>query len=261
MPPELPPLTDDERQTYEWQLWVRGFGEEGQRKLKASTALVTRLGGLGGVVATQLAAAGVGRLILAHGGNLKPSDLNRQTLMTHDHLGKPRIDSAARRLRELNPRLEIRAVEENVSPQNADSLVAQADIVFDCAPLFSERYALNRAVVAAKKPMIDAAVFNLEGQIATIIPGETACLACLYPEEPAAWKRQFPIFGAVASTAASIAAMEGIKLLTGLGTTLAGQMLYFDLGNMRFDRLPAPRRADCAVCGHLPATPSISENP
>lgn len=249
MPAPLPPLTDDERQTYEWQLWVRGFGEEGQRRLKASTALVSRVGGLGGVVAQQLAAAGIGGLVIAHGGNLRPSDLNRQTLMTHDHLGRPRIESAVAKLKAFNPRLAIHAVEENISPANAEALVARADIVFDCAPLFVERYALNRAAVRAGKPMIDAAVFNLEGQVTAFVPGKTGCLACLYPEEPAQWKRQFPIFGAVASTAGSLAAMEGIKLLAGLGTSLAGSLLYFDLGATRFDRLPAPRRPDCPVCG------------
>ncbi|MEE3218967.1 MAG: ThiF family adenylyltransferase, partial [Planctomycetota bacterium] len=100
-------LTPEECATYEWQMWVRGFGEEGQAKLKAASVLISRIGGLGGVVAYELAAAGIGRLILAHAGNVKHSDLNRQLLMTHDWLGRPRVESARRRLLELNPRLEI----------------------------------------------------------------------------------------------------------------------------------------------------------
>src|SRR5215213_11564048 len=108
--PSSPPLTAEERATYEWQMWVPGFGEEGQRRLKGASVLVSRVGGLGGAAAQYLAAAGVGRLVLAHAGVVKPSDLNRQTLMTHDSLGKPRIECAARRLRELNPRLEVEAV-------------------------------------------------------------------------------------------------------------------------------------------------------
>ena len=112
-------LNDHERAVYEWQMWVSDFGEGGQEKLKAATALVSRCGGLGGPLCYSLAAAGFGRLVIAHGGNVKPSDLNRQVLMTHDWLGKPRVESAARRLREFNPRMEIEAVPENINEQNA----------------------------------------------------------------------------------------------------------------------------------------------
>src|SRR5436309_14712909 len=133
------PLTDDDRAIYEWQLWVSGFGEEGQRRLKNASVLVSRVGGVGGTVAYELAAAGIGRLILAHAGNVRPDDLNRQLLMTHDSLGQSRVESARRRLLELNPRLAIEAVPENVSESNASRLVAEADVVVDCAPLFEER--------------------------------------------------------------------------------------------------------------------------
>lgn len=243
------PLTDEERATYEWQMWARGFGEEGQTRLKNSSALVSRIGGLGGPVALELAAAGIGKLVLAHGGNLKPSDLNRQILMTHDWIGKPRIESAVRRLKELNPRVEIEAIPENISEANANALVSRVDIVFDCAPMFEERFAINRACVQLGKPLIDAAMFELEGQVTTIIPGETPCLQCLYPEIPPGWKRQFPVFGAVSCLAACIAVMEGIKLLSGMGPALAGKMLYYDTRTMRMRTLPLTRRNDCAVCG------------
>ena len=100
-------------------MWAPDFGEEGQQRLKAARVLVTRCGGLGSVVADELAAAGIGKLILAHGGNVRPSDLNRQLLMTHDWLGKPRVESAQRRLLDLNPRLDIVTVNENISDKNA----------------------------------------------------------------------------------------------------------------------------------------------
>src|SRR5512140_3077219 len=129
-------LTDVERQVYEWQMWVAGIGEAGQRRLKGASVLVSRCGGVGGAVALELAAAGVGRLILAHAGNLKPSDRNRQILMTHDWLGRPRVECAAHRLRALNPLLEAVAVAENVAETNVARLVGQADVVADCAPVF-----------------------------------------------------------------------------------------------------------------------------
>src|SRR5262245_833152 len=113
------PLSDEERAVYEWQLWTPGFGEEGQERLKGASVLVSRVGGVGGAVAYNLAAAGVGRLVLAHAGSTRPSDLNRQLLMTHAALGTPRMEQAPARLQELNPRLEIDAVAENVSEANA----------------------------------------------------------------------------------------------------------------------------------------------
>ena len=168
------PLTDEERAVYEWQIWVEDFGERGQERLKGASVLVSRVGGLGSVVAYELAAAGIGKLVLAHAGNVKPSDLNRQLLMTHDWLGKPRVESAARRLKELNPRLEIVAVGENVSEENADSLVEQVDLVVDCAPLFEERFAMNRSAVAQGKPIIECAMYDLDASLTSVIPGSVA---------------------------------------------------------------------------------------
>ena len=244
-------LTSEEKATYEWQMWVRDYGEEGQCKLKAASALVSRCGGLGGPLCQTLAAAGIGKLVVAHAGNVKHSDLNRQVLMTYDWLGKPRVESAKRRLLELNPRLEVVGVPENVSDDNVAALVSQVDLVFDCAPLFRERFAMNRECVRQRKPLIDSAMFGLEGQVTTIIPGETPCLACIYPEDPPAWKREFPVFGAVSALAACIGGMEGIKLISGMGPSLAGKMLYYDTRTMTFRNLPLARRPDCPVCGHL----------
>jgi len=245
------PLSDEERAIYEWQMWVPGFGEKGQERLKGATALISRVGGLGGAIAQQLAAAGIGKLILAHRGDVKPSDLHRQLLMTQDWVGKPRIESAKRRLLDLNPRLEIQAVAENIHEGNAAELVRKADIVFDCAPRFPERFAMNLECVRQRKPLIEAAVFNLEGQVTAILPGKTPCLRCIHPEEPTQWKRQFPIFAAVCAHAASIAAMEGIKLLSGMEVSLAGRILYFDLQRMTFNMIRPERRKDCSVCGAL----------
>jgi molybdopterin/thiamine biosynthesis adenylyltransferase len=244
-------LTEEEKAIYEWQMWIDGFGESAQEKLKGATALVSRCGGLGGPLCYHLASAGIGRLIIAHKGNVVHSDLNRQILMTHDWLGKPRAESAKRRLHELNPRMEILAVQENINDENVDALVAQADIVFDCAPLFEERFAMNRACVEQGKPMVEAAMFEMEGQVTTILPGKSACLSCIYPENPPQWKRQFPVLGAVSSMAASIAAVEGVKVLTGIGESLAGTILYYDSRSMEFQRLPAIRRPNCPICGKL----------
>jgi molybdopterin/thiamine biosynthesis adenylyltransferase len=245
---ELSELTDEERSRYGWQLTVPEFGEAGQRRLKSATVLISRIGGVGGTVALQLAAAGVGRLILAHAGNVRRDDLNRQLLMTTDWIGKPRVESAARRLQELNPNVAVETVTENISEANADELVARCDVVVSAAPLFVERFAMNRAAVTQRKPLVDGAMYELEGRLTTVIPGQTPCLACLYPEPPVNWKREFPVFSAVASTVASLAAMETIKLIANLGQTHSSRLLNFDLRDMSFRNVPIARRPDCAVC-------------
>ena len=244
-------LTDEERDIYQWQMWVPDFGESGQQKLRNASVMVSRVGGVGSVVAYELAAAGVGKLVLAHAGNVKPSDLNRQLLMTHDWIGKPRIESIRRRLLELNPRLEIVAVGENVSDSNVSDLVAQSDVVVDCAPLFPERYLMNEQAVLQKKPLVECAMYDMEAHITTILPGQSACLRCVFPEAPPTWKRQFPVFGAVSGTVACMGAVEAIKLISGIGDTLNGRLLRMDLRDMAFHTLRTSRRIDCQVCGSL----------
>ena len=248
---EPQPLSDAEKARYEWQLWTPGVGEAGQQRLKGASVLVTRCGGVGGAVAYQLAAAGVGRLVLAHAGPVRPNDLNRQLLMTTESIGRPRMEIAPQRLRELNPHVEIEAVAANITEDNVAHLVARVDLVAACAPLFRERLLLNREAVRQNKPLVDCAMFDLEAQLMSIFPGRTPCLACLYPEEPPGWRREFPVFGATAGAVGCLGAMEAIKVLTGLGEPLYGKMLLFDLRDMTFRHTVLRRRLDCPVCGTI----------
>lgn len=243
------PLTPEERARYEWHMLVPGVGEAGQLALKRASVLISRCGGLGGLVAYELAAAGVGRLILAHAGDVKPSDLNRQLLMTHDWIGRNRLESAQRRLKEFNPFVEIETVAQNICEANADALMARADIVVDCAPLFPERYAMNQAAVRQNKPMVECAMYELEAHVTTFQPGRTGCLRCLYPEPPPYWTRQFPVFGAVSGMAGCLGAVEVIKLITGVGEPLFNALLTCDLKSMAFRKLQIGRDPQCPVCG------------
>ncbi len=249
------PLTDEERAVYEWQIWVSDFGEAGQAKLKNSSVLISRVGGLGGVVAYELAAAGVGKLVIAHAGNVKPGDLNRQLLMTHGWLGKPRIESAAKRLKELNPRLHIVPIAENINDQNVQGLVEEVDLIVDCAPLFPERYAMNREAVRQRKPLVECAMYDLEFHLTTILPGQTPCLKCLYPEDPPGWNRKFPVFGAVSGTVGCLAAMEAIKVLAGFGEPLYGQLLTMDLRDMQVRKRGILRDPQCELCRSVTSSP------
>ncbi|MEM7457559.1 MAG: HesA/MoeB/ThiF family protein [Planctomycetota bacterium] len=241
-------LTAEEQATYQWQIWTPDFGEEGQRRLKNSTVLISRCGGLGSVVAYELAAAGIGRMIIAHGGNVKHSDLNRQLLMTHDWLGKPRIETIERRLKDLNPRLEVVPIAVNLDDDLADKYVPQADVCVGAAPLFVERFALSDACVRHNKPLVNCAMYDTEATIATFPAGGRPCLRCLTPEAPDYWKRQFPVFGATSGTVACMGAMEAIKLLAGFGNTLKNFVLHFDLRTMNFHKLSIGAVAHCEIC-------------
>jgi molybdopterin/thiamine biosynthesis adenylyltransferase len=245
--PGRQPLGEAERALVEWQLDVSGFGKEGQERLKGARVLISRCGGVGGAVAHQLAAAGVGKLRLAHAGNVRASDLNRQLLMSYDGIGSPRLDLATGRLRELNPFVEIEAFAENVGEDNIERLVDGVDLVVSCAPLFAERLLMNRAARRRAVPLIDCAMYELEVQMITVLP-DSPCLACLYPEAPPAWNRRFPVFGATAGTAGCLGAVEAIKVLAGLGEPVGGTMLLGDLREMRFQKMKISRRPDCPVC-------------
>ena len=159
------PLSAEERSVYEWQLNVEGYGEEGQKSLKSASVLISRIGGVGGSAAMALAGAGIGRLVIVHQGNVRSSDLNRQTLMTADWVGRPRVESALKRLKDMNPRLAVEIHNANIGEDNVNELVASSDLVIDAAPLFRERFLLNRAAVEQGKPMVDSAMYELEAQL------------------------------------------------------------------------------------------------
>jgi molybdopterin/thiamine biosynthesis adenylyltransferase len=245
-------LTDRDRDTFKRQIDIPGFGEEAQRKLKNSSALVTRVGGLGGPLALYLAMAGVGKLLLVHPGKLTWSNLNRQILMRHDFVGRPRVECATELFERLHPACEVVAINEEANDTNVREWVSQVDIVCDSPPSFEERHALNKACVELRKPMIEAAMYGMEGTLTSIVPGETPCLACLVPEKPDWWETYgFPVLGAVSGALGCLAAIEAIKLLTGFGEPLKGQMLSYDANSMDFYKFPVARRPDCPVCGGL----------
>lgn len=253
-------LTPTELDRYRRQMMLPGFGEEAQRKLKSTTALVTGVGGLGGTAALYLAVAGIGKLILVRGGDLKLDDLNRQILMTHAWVGQPRVFKARETLLNLNPDIEIDAVCEYVSAENIDPLVQQADIALDCAFDFAERSLLNAACVRWQTPMVEAAMCEMDAYLTTIVPGETPCLSCIFPETPE-WDRWgFGVLGAVSGSLACLAALEAVKFLTGLGTSLRSQLLVMDLNAFEFAKRRPYRDPNCPVCGHL-VLPSRSPSP
>jgi molybdopterin-synthase adenylyltransferase len=244
-------LTPVELERYRRQIMLPGFGEEAQQRLKGSTVLVTGVGGLGGTAALYLAVAGVGRLVLVRGGDLRLDDMNRQVLMTHDWVGQPRVFKARETLMDINPDVQIDAVFEYVTPTNADALVKSADVALDCAHNFDERDLLNAACVRWGKPMVEAAMNGMEAYLTTILPGQTPCLSCIFPEKPDWDRRAFGVLGAVSGTLACLTALEAIKLITGLEQPLFSQLLTMDLGRLEFAKRRPYHDPNCPVCGRL----------
>ncbi len=245
-----PHLTLKEIERYRRQIQLPGFGEEAQQKLKASTALVTGVGGLGGTVALYLAVAGIGKLILVRGGELRLDDMNRQILMTDDWVGQPRVFKAQETLNKINPDVEIEAINEYITPENVDFLVQKSDIALDCPHNFTERDLLNEACVRWQKPMVEAAMNGMEAYLTTIMPGKTGCLSCLFPEKPDWDRRAFGVLGAVSGTLACLAALEGIKVLTNFDQPLYSQLLTMDLTQMNFNKYRTYHDPNCPVCSN-----------
>jgi molybdopterin/thiamine biosynthesis adenylyltransferase len=243
-------LTPKELERYRRQMMLPNFGSEAQRRLKSATVLVTGVGGLGGTAALYLLVAGVGRLILVRGGDLRLDDMNRQILMTDDWVGKPRVFKAKETLQAINPDVQIEAVNDYVTPENVNSLVQSADIALDCPHNFKERDLLNEACIRWGKPMVEAAMDGMEAYLTTIIPGVTPCLSCLFPEKPDWDQRGFAVIGAVSGTLACLTALEAIKVITGFEQPLLSQLLTMNLTRMEFAKRHSYRDRSCRVCGN-----------
>lgn len=248
-----PDFNPFELERYSRQIRIEGFGLESQRRLKAATVMISRVGGVGGAVAMNLANAGIGRLVIAHGGRVVPEYLNRWHLAVPSDIDRPCTEVFVERLKTINPNMDIVAVSETVSEDNVTKLVSQVDLVVDGAPLFEERYLMNQEAVRQGKPLVMGAMYSTEGYITTIVPGETPCLACIYPKKPDYWTniKVFPAIGPGPVIVGSMAAMEAIKVLTGFGQPLKNVLWFFDLETNIVRRLRVNRRPDCPVCGEI----------
>ncbi|MGG6312019.1 HesA/MoeB/ThiF family protein [Paenibacillus macerans] len=238
--------TEDFRR-YERQLKL--IGTEGQRKLKEATVLVAGIGGLGGTAALYLAAAGMGRLILAHEGEIQRPDLNRQILMDAARIGEERIATAVQNLKRINPDVVIEGHNARVTMADSGPWVRSADLVIDARYDFPERYALNRLCVAAGKPLVEAAMYGFEVSLTTIVPGLTPCLACLYPERSQEWEPLgFPVLGATSGLAGCLAALEAVKWIAGVGQPFINVMHRINTLDMSSYAVRLRRNPDCECC-------------
>jgi molybdopterin/thiamine biosynthesis adenylyltransferase len=244
----LPELTDDERDRYDRQMGSGVLSDEGQRRLKAASALVTRVGGLGGPAALSLVAAGVGTVIIAHGGELESPDLNRQILGSESGIGKPRAMQFAQTLRSMNRFVNVEVIDHEPDETEAAALVQRVDIVLSCPADFEHRLRLNWAAHRAGIPFIDSAQWGMAGSLFVSDGRTTPCLACAYAEPPP-FETRFPVVGAISATMGNLAALEAIKILSRTGQPMWGRMLIVDGFRGAMHQIRLKHRVGCPVCG------------
>jgi len=241
-------LTHTELERYRRQMMLTGFSVNHQKRLKNSSVLIAGVGGLGGTAALYLAAAGIGRMILAHSGNLTLSNMNRQILMKN-RIGESRVVLAKKSILEMNPEVEIEIVDERITEANAGPLLETVQVALSARPNFEERRILNKACIEKGIPMVEAAMNGMEGYIFNVVPRIASCVHCVYPEDDPSWKELgFPVLGAVSGMLGCIMAIESIKLMTGYGKPLLSEMLIFNTMDMQFRKVRIPRNDQCEVC-------------
>jgi adenylyltransferase/sulfurtransferase len=241
-------LTTEELQRYERQIKIFGFGEEGQEKLKKARVFIAGAGGLGSPIAIYLAAAGIGTIRIADKDTIELSNLNRQVLHWDKDIGGKKVDSAAEKLRKLNPGVKIETTGETITDANASWLVGDADLIVDAMDNLPTRYLLNLTAIRKGIPFFHGAVYGFEGRAMTIIPGKTACLNCLY-HGAAVPREKFPVIGVTPAVIGCIQATEVIKYITGLGELLTDKLLNYDALRMKFTEFNVKRDPNCEQCG------------
>ncbi len=243
------PLSTDQSERYSRQTGIKGWGAEGQERLLASRVFVAGVGGLGCAAAVYLAVAGVGELVVCDGDTVERSNLNRQFLYTMNDLTKPKAPIAAAALRSLNPGVRVTPVFAEIDRSTAPQLIEGADLVLDCLDNPETRIALNRATIAARIPMVYAAVADYTGYLSFLNPPATPCLECFVdgtrpPVDP-------PVPGCTSGMMGALEAMEALKFLTGTGEPLAGRLLIVEGGEPRFDVDRIDTSPDCPACSGL----------
>ena len=247
-------MDDQQRLRYSRHLLLNEFGEEAQERLLGAHALVVGAGGLGSAALMYLASSGMGRITVCDGDKVDLTNLQRQVVHRQESVGKPKAGSAAATLRAINPEIHVEPLEERASPERLAALVRTADVVLDCSDNFATRHALNRACVAAKKPLVSGAGIRFDGQVAVfdLRRPDAPCYACLFAEDARAEEERcatMGVFAPLVGMVGTFQALEAIKLAAGVGETLAGRLMLFDALASRWHEVRLSRDPHCQVCG------------
>jgi molybdopterin-synthase adenylyltransferase len=244
------PLTAKQRERYARHLALQEIGEKGQEKLLDAKVLVIGAGGLGSPVAFYLAAAGIGTIGLMDGDKVDLSNLQRQILHTTGSIGQEKVNSAEKRLHDLDPDIKLTLYPFRLTAENAPDILAAYDFVIDATDNFDSKFLIARACHNAEKPYSHAGIREFHGQTMTVHPGKTACYQCVFHEEgiPAAGLPKGPL-GALPGLIGSIQATEAIKHTLSIGTPLVNTLLTCDALAMNIRRINVQRDPACPICG------------
>lgn len=261
-------LSEDQRIRYSRHTLLNEIGEAGQIKLLESKVLLIGAGGLGSPAAIYLAAAGVGTLGIVDFDTVDVSNLQRQILHGNKDVGRPKVESAADRIKDINPDVKVIGYREPITSHNALEIIKQYDVVINGSDNFPTRYLVNDACQFLSKPLVDASIFMFEGQVTVYQPGDEAagiaggpCYRCLYPDPPPPGEvpscAEAGVLGVLPGIVGSIQAIEALKLILGIGEPLIGKLMMIDTLDMTFRTLRVQRNPDCPVCGEHPTVTKL----
>lgn len=252
-------LTDAQLLRYSRHILLDDLGVEGQRRLLAARVLVIGAGGLGSPVALYLGTAGIGRLTIVDDDVVDLTNLQRQIAHDLARVGQPKAASAAQSVAAINPDVHVVALRERVGAARLQGLVAEADVVVDCSDNFATRQAVNAACVALARPLVAGAALGFDGQVSVYdtrppsdeSPDDRPCYACVFPPDTPVEEAQcatMGVFAPLVGIIGSVQAAEALKLLAGVGPSLAGRLQLLDARSMSWTEIRAARRSDCPVC-------------
>ena len=247
-------MTDDQLLRYSRHILLDEIGIDGQEKITNAHALVIGAGGLGSPVALYLGSAGVGHITLVDHDTVDLTNLQRQIAHTTERVGQPKVDSASQSVAAINPHLRVSALQQRADAAMLEQLVPRADVVLDCSDNFVTRHAVNAACVRHHKPLVSGAAIRFDGQISVYDSrqGDSPCYACVFPPEAGFEETRcatMGVFAPLVGIIGTLQAAEALKLLCGVGRSLAGRLLMLDGRAMEWTELRLPRHAGCPVCG------------
>lgn len=247
-------MNDDDLLRYSRHVLLNEIGVEGQERILAAHVLVIGAGGLGSPVALYLGSAGVGHITVVDDDTVDMTNLQRQVAHTMARVGSPKVNSIQAAIAQLNPGVQVTAIQARADAALLDDLVAQADVVLDCCDNFATRHAINAACVAHKKPLVSGAAIRFDGQISVYDPRDerSPCYACVFPAEATFEETRCATMGVFAPLVGIIGTMqaaEALKLISGAGKPLTGRLLMLDGRAMEFTEVRVGRHTGCPVCG------------